>query len=272
MPTYILIKAIDGFNPENPLTRNAGFPIHAMGSSQIGGKQIPPKFIQVEIPDEDDYQAIYNSYCVPWMRVIDWEFIGHDYSIDGHRLRIFVKPEYVSASGINSIDYSQAAAYLQKWNASIFESSQNSITFDALVYEAIKSQGFWNGYIAYMIDWTELDYNQTTGIHRVQADYSESDLVNLSESQINEYVEKRGATIVSHADNVVIFDIHRTAVFNVFKISTKSALEKKYSNARFKLPESYIPTAPTDPQDPKYGTIVINRVDIPTVMYDRLND
>ena len=40
---YLLVKAIDGFNPDDPMTFNAGYPVLASPKNQLGiGKQVPP--------------------------------------------------------------------------------------------------------------------------------------------------------------------------------------------------------------------------------------
>jgi len=266
MASYILVKAQDGWNLDDPMVYMTGYMVDVRNHSRIGGKQVPPKFIQIEITDDDDAQGIQNIYCREWRKEIDWEFVGHDYSIDGHRLRVFVKPEFVSVSGLNSLTRDQVETFLNRWNATVVSIGQNEVVFDATVFNAIKSDGFWNRDVS-LVGFTEIDYNSSTGVHRVEANYSASDLNQLSPDQIESYIVWRGGVINKHPTSKVTFDINRIDVFAVFKQDVRTKTSGDYNRRSFKLLQQHIDIALAN-----NGTLSVTRQQFAQYIYNRLND
>jgi len=270
MPSYILIKAQDGWNPDDPMCWDTGYLVDVRGHSRIGGKQVPPAFIQIEITDNDDWHGLQDIYCRKWRREIDWEFVGHDYTIDGHRLRVFVKPEYVSVSGLNSLTREQVESYLNRWRASVQSVAANEVIFDATIYEAIASPGFWNrdDDILLTVQFTEMSYDQSTGIHVVEANYrNDPVLSNLDPEIIEAEIISRGGIITNHPTNKVQFAISRTTVFDIFKQDIKEKMDKTYSVREFKILPQHIQMALDNS-----GTLSVTHQQFAQYVYNRLND
>jgi hypothetical protein len=265
MSVYILVKAVGGWNPDDPMIFQEGYIINARPFKRLGGKQVPPNFIQIELTDADDHAAIDAVYARPWKRFIDWEFVGHDYSIDGHRLNVFVKQEYVSVSGLAGLTREMVENYLNNWGASIYSIAANSVVFDVTVFGAISSTSFWGGRNISGIEFTENDYDSTTGIHTVEADYSG---VAIEPNTVELLVMKNGGTIVKHPTSKITFTIQRSTVFEIFKQSVKEAIDgTPYSQRQFKIPTQYVQAALDNE-----GTLSVTWAQFAAYVRNRLDD
>lgn len=266
MPVYILVKAENGWDQDDLMVYQTGYPIDVRDRSRIGGKQVPPKFIQVEITDETDWQGIQNIYCGEWRREIAWEFIGHDYVIDGHRLKVFTKPEFISVSGLGGLTILQIEAYLNGWNGVIFSAGQNEVVFDMAVFDAIKSNGFWSTSTSLVI-FDEKSYNQATGVHEVEANYGASSLAGLPDDVIEKRIIDRGGVVTRRPTNKITFEINRTSVLDVFKEDVKRSIDGIFARRRFKLLPSHIQMAIDNA-----GTLSVTRQQFAQYIYNRLDD
>lgn len=228
MTAWVLVRAVEAWNPDDLMVFGTGFPVEVRNRDVLGSKEIPPKFVRFIITDAD--KPDIDAYCEYWQHEIDWEFVGHDYSIDGHRINAFVKPELVSASGLNSLTRAKIENFLTRWGAVVQSIGPNSVVFDVTVYNAIVSEGFW-GRDMIGVGFSELSYNESTGVHRIQVNYSGVPvLVNLDDAEINRFIQERGGTIVQHVANTrVRFDINRSSVFDWFKLDVYQKTESTYS-------------------------------------------
>lgn len=266
MPSYILVKAQDGWDVNNPMVYQTGYLVDVRNINRLGGMQVPPNFIQIEIIDNDDWAGIEEAYCNEWRMEINWEFVSHDYSIDGHRLKVFMKPELVSVSGLNSLTRSQVENFLNNWGAVVFSAAQNEVVFDAVVLDAIKSNGFWDRDVGLVV-FTEKDYDQATGIHRVEANYSGSDLIQLDDEVIELFITQRGGAITKHVANKVTFEISRDSVFDIFKQDVKEKTYGFFSRRRFKILQAQIDMALANA-----GTLSVTQQQFAQYVYNRLDD
>ena len=237
MPAYVLVRATDGWDPNEPLVYQTGYPVDVRGIPRLGGNQIPPRFIQVVLLDLTVAQT--RVYCQPWMRVIDWEFIDHDYAIDGHRLRAFVKPEFVSASGLNSLTRELVESYLNNWGAAVVGVAANSVTFDALVFNAIASNGFWARNVS-QFTFTEKSYDIDQGIHEVEFNYQGYD---LNPAELASRIINNGCEVTKNVPNKITFTCERSVVFNNFKLDVKMNLDNIYSVRRWKFTQAAVQAA-----------------------------
>lgn len=228
MPAYILVKAQDGFTNTDPMTYQAGYPVDVLGIPRLVGLQVPPKFIQIVITDAAVGQVM--AYCEVWMRAIDWEFVGHDYVQDGHRIRAFTRPELVSASGLNALTREQVESFLNLWNASVYSIARNEVVFDALVAQAMSSQGFWNRDVS-LVQFTEKSYNSTSGVHEIEANYS--GMAGVNPDNLRELIAMRACTVTKDVPNKITYSCQRDTVFEAFKQDVKNRIDRPFARKKW---------------------------------------
>lgn len=260
IPAYLLIN-VDGFDPSDPLSEDVGYPLQAFDYWQLMGKQVPPDWIQLTLLDTTVGEA--QAYCAIWWRKVDYEFVAHNYAVDGHRLRVFVKPEWVSASGINGLTRERVENYLDEWGATVFSIAQNEVVFDAGVFNAIASDGFW-GMDVSAVDFTEKSYDQDTGVHKIEANYS---AVNIDSAFVNWLIGDRGCTVVKDIPNKVTFTCGRDIVFDDFKLDVKSHVDGIFSDRKWYLTTDFIEAAYANG-----GNLDMNRQDALPYFHNRLDD
>lgn len=239
MPAYVLVRAVDGWDPTDPMVYMTGYPVWVYDVNQIGGKQVPPKFIQFVITDATVGQIL--TYCQEWKREIDWEFVGHDYTIDGHRLNVFTKAELVSASGLNGLTRDKVETFLNNWGASVVGIAANSVVFDVTVANSIASQGFWGGLDISMAVFTEKSYEQATGIHNTEIDYT--NVIGATPERVASEIVNRGCTVTQNATNKMRFDCGRDTAFSNFKLDVVQRAEGSFSRRKWAFTQEAIDLA-----------------------------
>ena len=234
--SYVLVRAAGPQEPDQTIA----YIVDIFGRDVLGD-DMSGKYVQYQITDFDDYQAIKN-YLQPWQKQIEWDFLGHNYTLDGHRLKVWMTN--MSASGLNNLTRGQVESFLSRWNAEVNDEltvNNNEVVFDAIVYDAIQSEGFWDGVDISDVEFYEVSYNQTTGVHRIRVDISAT---SYTPAQAEFQIEQRGGQELLTIGDRVWFSIARDTVFNEFKLSVKEALETQtFSGKLYRIPEAYLPTA-----------------------------
>jgi len=256
-------------NPGDPFSWAKGYIIGIYDTNQIipGSKQVPPNFFQIEVTDANPTELL--TYADEWMRFIDYEFIGHDYVIDGHRLRVFTDRSLVSASGLNGLTQAIVSNYLTKWRCSIVSSAFNEIIFDSVIYEAICSDGFWNtNDILLRVSFSETSYNQSTGIHVIEANYiNDPFLSSKDKAWIENYITQRGGIITSHPTNRINFEISRTSIFDWFKADVKMKVDGPAFRRRFYFGQGVVDQALAN-----NGTLIATKAQVISYILNRINE
>jgi hypothetical protein len=190
-------------------------------------------YIFLKIPDRLMIQL--DSYQARWFIALEWEVVAHQASTDGYRIRAWCKT--ASAGGVGSLTRAMVENYLDNWNAIVQSAQANEVVFDFSIYGLVTSNHFWN---AAKIDvpktvWTELDYDEVTGIHRVSGDYSAlGNNPAFIERRIHQAIED--AVIISHDSKVLVFEIRRTSVLAHFKKEIQTDFRKtKIKQRRYRL-------------------------------------
>ena len=199
---------------------------------------IPPaeQFLILKVSGVTKAEA--DAYVEMWQRRIDWEVVNQNLVIDGWRLRVFATEISVSNQGVGAgkITKAMVEAFLNNWNSTIFAFGDNSVTFDIGIYNAIKSQGFWDVNVSQVV-FTELSYVQATGVHTVEVDYSAS---SFTRDQVVHAITMRGGTITNEVGKVITFTITRAQVFKVFKLDIERKVETTLYRRKFYLPLSAV--------------------------------
>lgn len=261
MPAYVLVKAEDGWTQDDPMVYQTGYPVQVMPTNQYGGKQILPKFVQFVITDGTVSQI--RAYCDEWRREIDWEFVSHDYAVDGHRLSVFTKPTLVSASGMNGLTRDKVEAFLNNWNAAVVSISANSVVFDAAVSDAIASNGFWSRDVSPFI-FIEKSYVQVTGIHETEINYSGS---GLTAEQVASAIVQRGCTVTANKPSRMTFACGRDTVFNVFKLDVLQKTQGSFARRKWAFTQEAIDAAAL-----AGGSLALTRQQALAFLHNRLLD
>jgi hypothetical protein len=261
MPAYILVKAVGGFDTGDPMVYQSGDPVDVMAIPRLGGKQVPPTFIEVVVTDAT-VGDVLASYCSEWRREIEWDVLASNLDTDTHTLKAYVKAEHISASGLNRLTRKQVESYLNNWGAEVLSIAPGEVTFSANIYGAIKSNGFW-GRDVQMLSWSEIGYDKLTGIHRVKVDYTG---YAIPLAKYAGRIVERGCKIVQNrpAQHYVTFDCSRENVRSQFKADVKSRVDGIYSRKRWRFMPAAIDAAMANG-----GSISVTRQELQDLGYIR---
>ncbi len=151
---------------------------------------------------------------------------------DTHRLKIYtefaVNPGAVNIPAITSA--------LQEWGGKNFAVVNQTLEFDLVVYEALTSAGFW-GFNPSGVVFTETGYNQSTGTHTIQADYSAT---GRNTTPVEIKVDEIGVNIISHSNRVITFEGTRSQVNELLKTFVADKGGDVQLNRRYKFSNAVI--------------------------------
>lgn len=196
--------------------------IRASGSP-FSGKE-PEKFCLIEVPEVPMTQFL--EYSKSWERLIEFAVVGQNLSLDGYRLRLY-STLINGTQGI--ITKAEVESFIQSWNGSVFSFGTNEVVFDVTIYNALTSPAFWE-FDNSDIVFSEISYDQATGVHRIQADYS---ALSKNPTYVEQYVRGKNLTIVYHDQKVLRYDATRTVVRGAFQDDLKEKSRKTVTRRRY---------------------------------------
>lgn len=254
---------------ENTMRYKRGFIVcYEDDSIPISRRMCVPDFFVINCGDIDEEQV--RAYLESWKKEIDYTVLAHQVPTDGYRIKVFGSKTSIQEHGVNygRIKKVDVQSTLENWGCSIYQTTTNEVTFDFYIHEMIQSNGFWQTDADLSgIVWTELNYDETTGMHRIQCDYSGT---SFSEKKIESNLKNRidpkqpgynGDQIVSHENNVVVFDMNRNLVLQHFKNKMKDKVVKHIMRRFQYLDLSYcnsiLSAIPRTGIVHNYGTIII---------------
>lgn len=264
MPAYLLIRLVDRGDPADLMSYLPGYMIDSFATNQYGGKQILPKFGQIVVSDATvGDNKIYNA---EWKREIEFDILSQDLPNDIFSLKAYVKPEFVSQSGLNSLTQEQVETYLQNWNATVRDIAQNSVTFQAGIFNAIQSNGFWGMDVSGGA-FTELSYTQATAIHSVRINYS--GIPGANQNNVASAIVNRGCTVTGSipAQSRMTFTCTRQNVYSQFKADVQQKVNGIYARRKWRVTQAAI-----DAIVANGGTLVLTRDQLLDLWHSRLND
>lgn len=203
------------------------------------GKSVSLQILDASADDIKDY--IHSS----WELEIDYDLIGSNISVDGHRFKIFSTNPGVSGYGNLTIE--KIENYLHSWNVDIFSHRKNEIVIDIIIDKVLRSSGFWDMENLKNLSIEEIDYEQNTGIHQYSLDYSnflsDKNRVKVGKFLRNKILSRNGIIISNDIDNQIgKFSIKRIDVLTHFKSDIYNKI--KYNNVLYRrkyyLPENII--------------------------------
>jgi hypothetical protein len=86
---------------------------------------------------------------------------------------------------------------------------------------------------------SEISYDQTTGVHRVQADYS---VIAPNPTSVERHVSRMGLTIISHGDRVLTYDADSSTCAAILKRQLQGYTRKIVARRRYHIAESVVDT------------------------------
>lgn len=190
-----------------PVTKGDIVEVRATGAPL--GSAEAAAFCLVEVPDAT--LAQWQQYQQRWATDIDWAVVGSDPAIDGYRIRLTSTSANVSAtSGLITRD--AVEQFIAEWNGAVVSVAANDVRFDITIADALRSRAFWDRDLTGVV-FTELNYDQATGVHRMQADYS---ALGANPTAVERQVLHRGCAVVSNTGTVITFEADRSAVRDRF--------------------------------------------------------
>lgn len=188
-------------------------------------------FVHIKVTDATWEEL--KDYADSWKMNIDYELVGSNLSIDGHRFRIFSTNS--GLSGYGNLTRNKIEKYLDNWNASIFSINTNAVVIDVTINNLLRSKSFWDyvpGDGLADIEYQQLSYNQSTGEHVYLLGYSnvrpEIENRSLVAEKIAYRLGKRGFTFANHntVNQTAEATIFRNEVLVHFRDEVKKDLGK----------------------------------------------
>lgn len=199
-----------------------GYVVEVFDEADTGYSSAAP-FVLLTISDkiQDEMSAKYLS---KWIRTIDFAVVTYAIETDYWLLSMFVSNPGIS--GVGAADNNtviKVEDFIHKWGGSNISVVDQSLQFNIGVYSVATSEKFWKCNVS-RIAFTELSYDQTSGVHIISADYS--DLLNLQEGPTSEFMNNNLSSndhfvndlnIISHVGTVITFYVHRNAMIVRFE-------------------------------------------------------
>ncbi len=228
--------------------------IRASGSP-FGGKE-PESFFLVEVPEipMDDFL----DYTKSWERLIDFEVVAQDLSIDGFRLKLF-SSLINGAQGIITKD--EVESFIQSWNGTVFSWGNNEVVFDIKIYDALVSQSFWEMPLTGVV-FSGVSYDQETGIHTIQCDYTG---ISRNPTDVENYVRGKGLDIIYHNERIIRYEATRAKARELFQNDLKEKSRKKITRRRY-----YLTSAVLDYIVGQGGTITTDKETLLSYIKDKV--
>jgi hypothetical protein len=225
-------------------------------STGFGGLE-PVTFVLAEVPDLP--MADYKDKSSAWERLIDFSVSGQDLSVDGYRLKLF-STLVAGTSGI--ITREEVEAFINSWGGVVFSVAVNEVLFDITIFDALTSKPFWDGRDISQILFSEISYDQETGIHQIQADYS---ALENNPTYIETVIANKGMTVTSHNEKIITFEGDRETARNEFQKDIKEKSKKLVERRRY-----YVNPGVVDYIINQGGSIVTSKATLDTYIKDKL--
>lgn len=236
--------------------------VEVRGSSTPFGGAEPNSFVLVEVPDVP--MAAWEQYGNKhWRTNLQWEVVASNLAQDGYRIRIW-SDTYRAGDGKGATAREHIEQFINRWGGSVVDFAANQVRFDIRIIDAIQSTEFWDWPDLTGVVFTEQDYNQTTGVHRVQMDYS---AVPTNPTSVERRAVNLGATIISHQGRVLVMDIDRADVRKQFIEDIQRGGKQNVERFRYR-----ITSAAVDAVIAAGGTMTTDAATLMTYLRDKVAD
>lgn len=177
-----------------------------------------------------------NSWLAEWFLRFDVSVVSSDLPNDAFRMQVQAT-EYNPNSGIGKITRNRIESYLNRWNATVFSISDNTVVFDVTILDAIRSERFWRNIDITGATLTQQSYTQGNGNHRCRSNYSATE---LRSTDVEAAITSNGGSIVNHNvdTKIVTFDVTRADVNASFQADLKELAEQMVQRRKFRISEA----------------------------------
>lgn len=203
-----------------------GYIVQSFGDGQdLGSKVGLPRFAIIDTPGVP--LSAVRQYEEDFNREVLISIINSDLAIDGHRVDLTVTNKTVSGKG--SLTRAKAESFLNDWGGVVVSATQARIRFDVTVYGFLTSPRMWGGF---PVVFNEISYDQTTGVHRIEAAYDNAPVTQQAMTKA-EAIVGANALIISNDPGSIVFEITRADAFEMFKSEIKERLEQRFLTRRY---------------------------------------
>ncbi len=178
-------------------------------NAPYGTKEGLPDFIVVKIPTV--LLATADAYWKAWNIDLDYTVQNYDSVNNIYTVRVFSTSGGVSGNG--NLTKVMIENVLAEWNTTVTNFGTNEVIFDFSVFNGGTSKRFW-GYPVDQMTFQNISYDNATGLHRIECDYN---VANYNSTSIERAIMNQGATIISHENKIITFDIEKNIILTSFK-------------------------------------------------------
>jgi hypothetical protein len=203
----------------------------------------PKDFVVVKVPgmtlEESDYRG-------SWKDDFDYEVVATRPTQGEFDIRIFEKNAgAINQNSIAGVKASKIRDYLQAWGCSAFSMTATDASFTFSLWDAVRSQNFWNvPLIGTRIVFTLDSYTPATGIAQISlapivAGWTEFESLPQAEKEVKiterivRQVAEMGGTMISIPS--LIFEIERSDILTRFRADVKRRIEQVYLRHQYAI-------------------------------------
>lgn len=203
-------------------------------SHSHGGAEVPNTFVVIKVPDAK--MSDVRDYAKGWTKNLAFNEVSHSNQRDLYKLKISVSNAGATGAGL---DAAQAQLDVQEWGGVVNSASSSEIDFDLSVEAMLKSRGLLERDVSASV-FQQTDYTQGTGRHRMRWDYSAE---SYNTSGVEAHLESLGATIISHANRVIEFEMTRAQARTKFDDALKQKHNQEIKKRLYSVPEAWVDAA-----------------------------
>lgn len=200
-----------------------------------------PEYGSVSVPGLDPRAIVDRER--PWMMRVGVDVIAADYAQDTFTLRASATA-FNPTTGEGKVTRADITAYkvdrfLDSWAATGIAFADNAVEFTVRVADAYKTVAFW-GIGVDGLTFTETDYDQATGVHRVRINYSALTLTTEELDNLRAALADSSTFIsINTGQRYITVDIQRSTIRERFREEARQRIERiQLRRRRYRLNEA----------------------------------
>jgi hypothetical protein len=255
----------------NPLR---GYPVVIKPDGHPWGRcERLPEYVVIKVPGLP-VGSVNIDHERTWRMAIDYAQVSADYVADSFVFTVSAT-RFNARTGEGKISLpvlvaNKAERLLENWGATGISFADNAVTFSIRIADAYRTRAFWEGRDLTGLVFTDLSYDQGTGIHRVRIDYSVRVWADTEER--DDFVEALAerAAVISHNTTTkrLTVDIARSRVRAEFQDEVRMRVESiVVRRRRYRAPESAVAVA-----EAAGGTLAVTQAEYQAAIIDQVSE